>query len=140
MRERSNVSIPRRRVFKIVKSCKSTSQLLVKRPDTQSNYNITLYNIRTISDQLPKARSQEQPHPGQKPQNKPSRGTWVFFCFFNPKPNLRIRVKAQIISKCICSLKRPKFPIRCSRHHVLPLPFQSCAVLLYWMEEAIKPS
>lgn len=35
VRARSNVSVPRTRVFKIVKSCKSMSQLLVKSPDTQ---------------------------------------------------------------------------------------------------------
>lgn len=54
------------------------------------------YIIQSEQFQQPKLRSQGQPHPGQKPQNKPPRETW-FVYFLNPQTNLRIRVKADYL-------------------------------------------
>lgn len=73
-------------------------------------------------------------------------------CLQHPKSNVLFKSQfsngnklKQIISKCLLQFKKPKSlnqqppSNRCSRYH-LPLPFQSCVVLFYRMEEAIKPS
>lgn len=115
------------RLSRAVKVCPSYWLRVLTRSQTITSHYVKLEQFQ-ISFQKPDPRGNLIL--GKNLKINPAEGLG-FFCFFNPKPNLEIRVKAQIISKCVCSLKRPKSPIRCSRRHV-SFPCHSRAVWCYF--------